>query len=274
MGVDAKHFLIDHRSPASIELMVPLEHSTKMLRVPEPPRSRAGGSSHHVSRRKTSKAQPRSSHRSIARDTSHNDEMRAQKYHRERGRVANSFRDVVVQRPVSRESKPREYVLVLPDPGYGGSGWYEEVQRSPSCPDSWSNSETYASSFSGVEDLVDLVPRPGKGPDREREPRELGLEYLASWYPEHAFVNDKEWRTLVSLMEEDIPVMPMTPREQRLPTPELAPMCTSFEFCACCEDELCACCGDKQDRIDNKWYQKGREKLDSQRGWPDCLHDI
>ncbi|KAI5458234.1 hypothetical protein BGZ63DRAFT_466762 [Mariannaea sp. PMI_226] len=49
---------------------------------------------------------------------------------------------------------------------------------------------------------------------------------------------------------------PLTPREERLPTPDLAPLCTDFEFCPCCQNE--------EDSINEFWYMKSKAKMDDQ----------
>ncbi|KAM5372542.1 hypothetical protein ACJZ2D_007442 [Fusarium nematophilum] len=50
---------------------------------------------------------------------------------------------------------------------------------------------------------------------------------------------------------------PMTPRESRLSTPDLAPLCTHYEFCKCCSNE-------DEDKINEEWYLASKAKMDSQ----------
>lgn len=49
---------------------------------------------------------------------------------------------------------------------------------------------------------------------------------------------------------------PGAPRGDWLPSPDLPPLCTDFEFCACCEDE--------EDGIGEVWYLRSRAKMDDQ----------
>ncbi|KAK5987062.1 hypothetical protein PT974_11179 [Cladobotryum mycophilum] len=49
---------------------------------------------------------------------------------------------------------------------------------------------------------------------------------------------------------------PRTPRERLLSTPELSPMSTHFTFCPCC--------GDEEDRINDTWCMRSKDRMDSQ----------
>ncbi|KAL2676608.1 hypothetical protein Neosp_010372 [[Neocosmospora] mangrovei] len=52
--------------------------------------------------------------------------------------------------------------------------------------------------------------------------------------------------------------IPMTPRDSRLSTPDLAPLCTDFEFCPCHPDSL------DEDKINEDFYFVSRSKMDMQ----------
>ncbi|EEU38064.1 uncharacterized protein NECHADRAFT_48387, partial [Fusarium vanettenii 77-13-4] len=52
--------------------------------------------------------------------------------------------------------------------------------------------------------------------------------------------------------------IPMTPRDSRLSTPDLAPLCTDFEFCPCHPDGL------DEDKINEDFYFVSRSKMDMQ----------
>ncbi|KAH6877156.1 hypothetical protein B0T10DRAFT_194325 [Thelonectria olida] len=55
---------------------------------------------------------------------------------------------------------------------------------------------------------------------------------------------------------------PPTPTEERLPTPDLPPLCTHYEFCTCCRNEKDKI--NEEDRINEVWYIASRAKMDDQ----------
>ena len=50
--------------------------------------------------------------------------------------------------------------------------------------------------------------------------------------------------------------LPSSPELGRLPTPDIGPLSTHYQFCSCCEDN--------HDRITDTWHMTGRSKMDAQ----------
>ncbi|KAI9170766.1 LOW QUALITY PROTEIN: hypothetical protein HJFPF1_00237 [Paramyrothecium foliicola] len=101
--------------------------------------------------------------------------------------------------------------------------------------------------------------RPLRSPRRPRSPSvEHQLRALGAWsdasivrhkgLPSEFLEDDKQFHAALA--------MPKSPRQARLPTPELVPLAGDHEFCACCVDA--------QDEFDESWYTSGRAKMDAQ----------
>ncbi|KAH7140099.1 hypothetical protein B0J13DRAFT_557197 [Dactylonectria estremocensis] len=96
-------------------------------------------------------------------------------------------------------------------------------------------------------------------PPDEREPLDTNVAMIGSWcttnlehpaaHPNDLFETEKD-----ALLDDWYPI---TPRESRLPTPDLAPLCMHYEFCTCCQNE--------EDRINENWYMTSRAKINDQR---------
>ncbi|KAH7166304.1 hypothetical protein EDB81DRAFT_283473 [Dactylonectria macrodidyma] len=95
-------------------------------------------------------------------------------------------------------------------------------------------------------------------PPGEQEPLDGDVAMIGSWctsdldhpaaHPNDFFETEKD-----ALLDD---WYPRTPRESRLPTPDLAPLCMHYEFCTCCRNE--------EDRINENWCMIPRAKLDDQ----------
>ncbi|RMJ07713.1 hypothetical protein CDV36_012691 [Fusarium kuroshium] len=89
--------------------------------------------------------------------------------------------------------------------------------------------------------------------------RDEGLSHAGSWchltpresIEVHDPVDDEK-----DILTEDW--TPMTPRDSRLSTPDLAPLCTDFEFCSCHPNGL------DEDKINEDFYFVSRSKMDMQ----------
>ncbi|KAF4469835.1 hypothetical protein FALBO_3275 [Fusarium albosuccineum] len=91
--------------------------------------------------------------------------------------------------------------------------------------------------------------------------RDEGLQYTGSWC--HSAPRDSiETKSGLSDAADDILAedwRPRTPRESRLPTPDLAPISTDFEFCPCHQRD------EGEDvRINEEYYFVSRSKMDIQ----------
>lgn len=87
---------------------------------------------------------------------------------------------------------------------------------------------------------------------------ESDLNFLGTWCGKDFELFGDEDASHVERHQMAQELSSMTPQGFRLPTPELAPMCTEYEFCTCCEH------GDEEARINEVWYLARRAKMDAQ----------
>ncbi|KAL6401717.1 hypothetical protein AUP68_15596 [Ilyonectria robusta] len=127
----------------------------------------------------------------------------------------------------------------------------------PALSSSWTSQLVRPSSRRGSKSSPMRGPRNGF-PRVEQEHLDSKVAMIGSWCNTdltHAIVSPKD------LFEYEKDALlddwhPRTPRECRLSTPDLAPLCMDYEFCACCQNE--------DDRINETWYMTSKVKMEDQ----------
>ncbi|KAJ4328439.1 hypothetical protein N0V84_001123 [Fusarium piperis] len=91
-------------------------------------------------------------------------------------------------------------------------------------------------------------------------PRDERLSHAGSWChlaPQESIEVHDPFDDEKDILAEDW--IPMTPRDSRLSTPDLTPLCTDFEFCSCHPHGL-----GEEDKINEDFYFVSRSKMDMQ----------
>lgn len=90
--------------------------------------------------------------------------------------------------------------------------------------------------------------------------RDADMRFLGSWCEDYQLFDDDSVSECLHLEGNTLSgeLSTMMPQGFRLPTPDLSPMPTGYEFCPCCEN------GDEQETINAAWYRGKRAKMDAQ----------
>lgn len=179
-------------------------------------------------------------------------------YHRTKGRVAKVVDGDVAERPRSRGTR-RSHDF---DQDF-------ELYSIPSQEETWVDPRDFSRPSSSVQACAptsygeqgrsrrsswSLVPPPW-----DVEPCNSDFDSFGSWVQPDSVMGEN-WRNKQSAHQNfpvvDLMLPPATPQPHRLPSPDLQPMATDYEFCACCEDQ--------DAKINEFWYLAGKARVDAQ----------
>ena len=199
---------------------------------------------------------PRTTYEALDQHPTNNGDSTSLECRKRRVRIAEVDDSVVVERCISRARNgvPRDSEYTTEVPGVQVnlrkfSGYSTSLQTCRSLTVEGEDRSSHAA-------YLMRAPTP---PTLEQGPRAADLDCIGSWCRSDTLNEDRRRDNFLHQ------VMPMTPRPQKIPSPDLAPLSMDYVFCPCCEEEDCAGCGKEEDRVNKIWYLYDRAKMDSQR---------